>query len=76
MLCPKPQPGHQVMPIAFKGHKEKWGAAVGLQMAKASNPPSKKANSKYLRNSFFTMCNNFPVFEKYKFSVNPVSLYC
>jgi len=49
MECPSPQPGHQVMPISFKGHRIKCVAAEGLLMPKAINAAIQKVNSKYFR---------------------------
>ena len=49
MECPSPQPGHQVMPISFKGHKVKCVAAEGSLMPKAINAAIQKVNSKYFR---------------------------
>ena len=48
MECPRPQPGHQVMPISFNGHNEKCDWSVGLAMAKAISAAIQNASSKYL----------------------------
>jgi len=47
MECPRPQPGHQVMPIILNGHNEKWDCSVGLVSANETMAATQKANSKY-----------------------------
>jgi hypothetical protein len=48
MECPSPQPGHQVSPRAFNGHKEKCNWPDGLIKARQAKPQTQNASSKYL----------------------------
>lgn len=52
MECPKPQPGHQVMPICFNGHNEKCDSAPGAVKAKDTIAAIQKNSSKYFEKSF------------------------
>lgn len=49
MECPKPQPGHQVMPRALKGHKEKCACPAGLVSAKAIKADIQNSSSEYFK---------------------------
>jgi hypothetical protein len=46
MECPKPQPGHQVIPINFKGHNVKCDVACGEVNARHSIAVIQKMSSK------------------------------
>jgi hypothetical protein len=48
MECPKPQPGHQVNPIAFKGQRLKCAGPAGSANASVIMAPIQNASSKYL----------------------------
>lgn len=48
MECPKPQPGHQVMPTVFSGQRLKWAGPAGSVNARAVNAAIQNMNSKYL----------------------------
>ena len=48
MECPKPQPGHQVMPIAFKGQRLKCADPAGPVNANAVRAAIQNMSSKYL----------------------------
>jgi len=52
MECPKPQPGHHVIPISFKGHKVKCDPATGLVKARHNIAAIQKMSSKYFEKSF------------------------
>lgn len=52
MACPRPQPGHQEMPMAFKGHKLKWLLPTGLVKARQVKATIQNINSKYRLKSF------------------------
>jgi hypothetical protein len=43
-----PQPGHQVIPIALKGHKEYCGPAAGLLAPNAIKAAIQKTSSKFV----------------------------
>ncbi len=45
--CPSPQPGHQLKPISFKGHKVKCVWLAGLVKARQVSPATQNASSKY-----------------------------
>jgi len=45
--CPKPQPGHQVMPIAFSGQRLKWAGPAGSVNARATSAAIQNKSSKY-----------------------------
>ena len=47
MACPRPQPGHQVKPNSFKGHKLKWLSLAGFVNARQIKATIQKVNSKY-----------------------------
>src|SRR6185312_2663910 len=49
MACPNPQPGHQVKPSNFSGHKAKCGSAVGSVNASETSATVQKTSSKYLK---------------------------
>jgi len=48
MECPNPQPGHQVMPIAFSGQRLKCAGPAGLVNANAVSAAIQNISSKYL----------------------------
>jgi hypothetical protein len=52
--CPKPQPGHQVMPIALSGQRLKWAGPTGLVNASAKRAATQNINSKYLEKSLLS----------------------
>jgi hypothetical protein len=47
--CPKPQPGHQLMPINFNGHSVKCVACEGWLIPSAMSAVIQKVNSKYFK---------------------------
>ena len=47
MECPKPQPGHQVKPIALSGQRLKCAGPAGLVKANTTSAATQKTNSKY-----------------------------
>jgi len=49
MEWPIPQPGHQVIPVSFKGHKLKWLWFAGFINAKQTKATIQNVNSKYLK---------------------------
>jgi hypothetical protein len=51
MECPSPQPGHQVMPSNFNGHKVKCDVACGEVKARHNIAVIQKASSKYFEKS-------------------------
>jgi len=51
MECPKPHPGHQDIPRALKGHKEKWAGPAGSANANAIKAATQNASSKYFRST-------------------------
>jgi hypothetical protein len=48
IACPKPQPGHQVIPIALSGHKLKCTGPAGSVKANVIIAATQNVNSKYL----------------------------
>jgi hypothetical protein len=46
--CPKPQPGHQVIPIAFNGQRLKCADPAGSVKASAMSAAVQNMSSKYL----------------------------
>lgn len=52
MECPKPQPGHHLIPISFNGHKVKCDSATGLVKARHNIAAIQKMSSKYFEKSF------------------------
>jgi hypothetical protein len=49
MECPKPQPGHQVIPIAFNGQRLKCTGPAGSVNASAVRAAIQNVSSKYLK---------------------------
>ena len=47
MECPKPQPGHQVKPIALNGQRLKCAGPAGLVKASEIRAVAQKTSSKY-----------------------------
>ena len=52
MECPNPQPGHQVIPTNFNGHKEKCDSDPGAVKARHNIAAIQKTSSKYMEKSF------------------------
>jgi phage baseplate assembly protein gpV len=52
MEWPNPQPGHQVMPMSFSGHKVKCDVAWGEVKASDNIAAIQKTSSKYFEKSF------------------------
>jgi hypothetical protein len=50
--CPKPQPGHHVIPISFSGHRPYCPGVDGSEIANAINADIQKASSKYFLKTF------------------------
>ena len=48
--CPKPQPGHQMMPMALSGQRLKCAGPAGLVNASTIRAATQNVNSKYLEN--------------------------
>jgi len=48
IACPKPQPGHQMMPMAFNGQRLKCAGPAGLVNASAVSAAIQNISSKYL----------------------------
>jgi len=49
IACPKPQPGHQVIPSSLNGHSVKCVSPFGLVTANAISAAIQKTSSKYLK---------------------------
>ena len=48
IACPKPQPGHQVNPMAFNGQRLKCAGPEGSVKARATSAAIQNISSKYL----------------------------
>ena len=57
IACPKPHPGHQVIPIAFSGHRLKCTLPAGSVNASANSAAIQIASSKYLEKMLFLFFN-------------------
>ena len=51
MECPKPQPGHQVMPIALSGQRLKCAGPAGSVNASETKAATQNVSSKYFEKS-------------------------
>jgi len=49
MECPKPQPGHQVIPRSLSGHNEKWTGPDGSVNASETMAAIQNKSSKYFK---------------------------
>jgi hypothetical protein len=52
MECPKPQPGHQVIPIALSGQRLKCAGPAGSVNASETRAATQNISSKYLEKVF------------------------
>lgn len=59
MECPKPQPGHQIMPIALSGQRLKWPWPDGSVNASAARAAIQNMSSKYLEKKCLTNFAHF-----------------
>ncbi len=59
MAWPKPQPGHQLKPINFSGHKLKCAWLVGSVSASEMSAAIQNTSSKYFLNKFLIKLSGF-----------------
>ncbi|MDB5144424.1 MAG: hypothetical protein JWQ66_3137 [Mucilaginibacter sp.] len=59
MECPKPQPGHQVIPIALRGQRLKCAGPAGSVNASETRATIQNTSSKYFEKIFLI---NFALF--------------